>query len=252
MQRADAGDVQGGRFLQQGLHRAAVFAADIEIVPAGLARPVIVLVAVETGIQRPEFAEGIGGKEGLRGGLIRDHHLRPVHHRRRDELQAAGPQVQDISFLEGNGTIRKIKTVKELTQHLDRFGRSGQFDLGPGFEDLTDQRRVVRLHVVDDQIIRSTAGQGLFQVLLPLPALAGVDSIEDGNLSPIQQVGIVRHSVGDGILALEQVQVVVLGSDIQEAGLDFTYHTGKSFFFTKIQDLCLFYHFFIPAGPPFA
>ena len=42
VQRANGGNIQGGGFLQQGLHRRTVFANDIDKVAAGFLRPRLV------------------------------------------------------------------------------------------------------------------------------------------------------------------------------------------------------------------
>ena len=41
---------------------------------------------------------------------------------------------------------------------------------------------MVRLHMVNDKVIRSTAGESLLEVGFPLITLAGIGGIHNGNL----------------------------------------------------------------------
>ena len=61
MERSDNLHIQAAGFFQEFLHLHAVFTADIEVVAAGFAGPVIVLIAPEAAFaKRSELAEGIG------------------------------------------------------------------------------------------------------------------------------------------------------------------------------------------------
>ena len=79
---------------------------------------------------------------------------------------------------------------------------------------------MVRLHVMDHEVIRLAAFKGLGQVGLPLLALAGVGSVHHGHLIIQDDVGIVGHPFGDDILAFEKVEVEVVDSDILDFGIE--------------------------------
>ena len=126
VQRTDAIDIQGSRLLQQRLDRTAILAADIEIIPPRLARPVIILIPEETGIQGPELTESIRREQHLVSRIVRNQHFRPVHHRRSKELKTLGTQIQHFTLLHYERPTCKIKTFEELSQHLERPGRNDQ------------------------------------------------------------------------------------------------------------------------------
>ena len=75
---------------------------------------------------------------------------------------------------------------------------------------------MVGLHVLDDEIVGLASREGLFEVVEPLVAEAGVDGVHDGGLAVEDGVGIVGHAVGDVVLALEQVDGVVVDADVQD------------------------------------
>ena len=84
MERADGLDVQRSGLFQQSLHLRAVLAHDVQVVAAGLAGPVGLLVEL---CHRAEAAKAVGGEEDFFGGLIAHHDLGPVDHRCEHESQ---------------------------------------------------------------------------------------------------------------------------------------------------------------------
>ena len=73
---------------------------------------------------------------------------------------------------------------------------------------------MVRLHVVDHQIVGGPALQDLGQVLHPGLQEIFVHGIHDGDLLVQDRVGIVGHAVGDDVLAFEQIHLVVVHADV--------------------------------------
>ena len=97
VKRAYGLDVERGGLLEQGLHLYAVFADYVEIVPAGLAGPFLVLTAVESAFSKcTELSEGVGRIEDSVRKIIAHHHLRPVHHRGGYEFQLVTAQVEHV------------------------------------------------------------------------------------------------------------------------------------------------------------
>ena len=111
-------------FLKKVLDGLSVLAADIEIIPSGLACPIIFFLAIETTHgQGSELAEGIGTEESAAFLLVRNHHLRPVNHRCGKKLQAAAVQIKNISLFKSKGSAAEVHAREELSQHLQGFGR---------------------------------------------------------------------------------------------------------------------------------
>ena len=79
---------------------------------------------------------------------------------------------------------------------------------------------MVGLHVVHDQIVRLAAAQCLREVGLPLPFLADVSRVHDGDPVVQDNIGVVGHSFGYDILAFEKVEVEVVDSDILDCAVE--------------------------------
>ena len=91
---------QGQHFLEKSLDRRAVFAANIEIVAACFAGPVVVLLACVPALRKgTELTESIRAEKDTLLGAETDYDLWPVDHGRAEELQASAAKRQDVSFL---------------------------------------------------------------------------------------------------------------------------------------------------------
>ena len=123
VQRANGGNIQGGGFLQQGLHRRTVFANDIDKVAAGFLRPRLVRA------YGAEFAKGVCAKEHLFRLFVADHHLRPVHHGCHHKGQGVVTQLQRIALFHRQG-LGVCWQVKKLGQHSQRLGAEHQGGFG--------------------------------------------------------------------------------------------------------------------------
>ena len=73
-----------------------------------------------------------------------------------------------------------------------------------------DECRMVRLHVVDYQIVGLASGEGLVQAGEPLLAFAGVGGVENGYLGVTDKVGVVRHSFRHYILTFKQIDIQIV------------------------------------------
>ena len=120
VQRADGGDVQRSGLFQQGLHLRAVLAHDVQVVAAGLAGPVGLLVEL---CHSAEAAEAVGGEEDLLGGLIAHHDLGPVDHRRKDEGEGVCAQREALAVLhDDTALLGDGLRAEELLHILEGLG----------------------------------------------------------------------------------------------------------------------------------
>ena len=71
---------------------------------------------------------------------------------------------------------------------------------------------MVRLHVVDDQVVQGLAAQQILDVLQQLAAGGPVHRVEQDALLVQQQIGVVADALGDGVDILKQGQAVVVGA----------------------------------------
>ena len=208
MEGGDGGDVQTGGFLQQGLDLGAVLAHDVEVVAARLLDPGAVLG------DGPEGAEAVGGEQDLLRALIADHDLRPVDHGGHDEGQAMPAQGEGVPLLDSSGGIGAGGV--ELGQHLDGLGAGHQLHVRVPLRQGADAPGVVRLQVLDHQVVGLPPGQGGLQLLQPLPGPPLVHGVHHGHLLVQDHIGVVGDPVGHRVLALKQVDVGIVHPHIAD------------------------------------
>ena len=75
---------------------------------------------------------------------------------------------------------------------------------------------VVGLHVLDDEIVRSLVAEDLVDVVKPLVCEMLVHGVEDRALRVENRIRVVGHPVGDGVLALEKVNLVVVNAYVAD------------------------------------
>ena len=103
---------------------------------------------------------------------------------------------------------------------------------------------MVGLHVVCHQIVWLAIAQRSLQVSLPLLALAAVGGIQDGNLVIVDEIGVITHALGHYILALEQINVEVVDTDILD-GITNHIHIRYIIVFAKVA---IFFRITLPFG----
>ena len=80
---------------------------------------------------------------------------------------------------------------------------------------------MIRLHVLHDQVIGLSLADRLLEVLKPGVPEPRIHRIEHGNFLIQHDVRIIRHTVLHDILPLEQIDVVVVHTDITDIFRDF-------------------------------
>ncbi len=209
VERADGLNVQLGGFFQQRLNLHTIFAHDADVVAACFAGPVLVC------IQRTELAETVGGEQHLVAGIISHNDFRPVYHGRTYEGQGVTPQCQRIALFHDHAAVGIVR-AKKLLHHDEGFGRGYYNCIREGFHEYSDVGRVVRLHVLYDQIVWTAAVQLGTQAGHPFLAKAAVHRIHDGNFVVADHVRIIGHAVGNHVLPLKQVNVVIVDADVTD------------------------------------
>ena len=208
MEGTDDGDVQAGCLLQQLLHLGAVFADDAEVVAPRLTGPVLI------NVQSAELAEAVGGEKNLVRRVIGDHDFGPVDHGGHVEAQGVAAQGKSVALCHGDAALGTVG-AEELLHHDEGLagGDDGGLRIEP--EEIGNVGRMVRLHVLHDQIVRPSAAENGFQIVQPFVGETGVHRVHDGDLLVQNDVGIVGHAVGHRVLALEQVHLMVVYADIK-------------------------------------
>lgn len=223
VQRAKHFDVNGTGFGENGLNLRSVLANNIGEVTSGIGQPVALkvdFVVEEHAVQSAEGAESIGREEHAIGRVKGHHDLRPVNHGSIDKEQIVFAEREGVKFVD-DLFFRIAKVKLELIHHLESLfgGDNGGFRMGLMHQ--ADGGAVIRLHMVDDDVIEWTASKSLFNIVQVLIAIIPVDGIEDRGFFVQQHVGVVGHAAGDGENVFEKGGAVVIGTDPVEIVTDF-------------------------------
>ena len=209
MQRADRLYVEAGRLLEKGLSLRAILPNDADVVATRLAIPAFGIDVVV----RAELAEPVSGEENLVRRVVRDHHLRPMHHRRGYERKPVPPELQRIPFLHDKA-LRGYRFAKELLHEPERLRGGHNRRAAPLLQSHGYACGMVRLHVVYHEIVGGFAARRRLDVLQPFAAKAGIDGVHHRRLRVIDEVAVVRHAARHGVLPLEKVDLVVVHSNV--------------------------------------
>ena len=147
-------------------------------------------------------------------GVVGEEDLRPMHHRRGDEAQHMAAQGEGIALLDDAAAALKA-LAEERLHHGKGLGGGDDDGIRVSRGEGQDAARVIRLHMLHDEIVRRAAVQRLFQIGKPSLRKMLVHAVHDGNLFIHDGVGIIGHAVRHSILPLEQVDFVVIDADVE-------------------------------------
>ena len=140
-----------------------------------------------------------------------------------DEVQGVMAQGQSVAFLDDDAAV-SIVCAEELLHHDKglggRYNFSGGVCLGKGI----DGTGVVRLHVLDNQVVRCTITQCGGDLGDPLVSKVGVNGVHHNGLVVHDQIGVVGHAVRDAILAFKEIHCVIIDTKVNNIFCDF--HSG--------------------------
>ena len=83
-----------------------------------------------------------------------------------------------------------------------------------GLQEVLDICGVIRLHVLDDQIVRLPAAENGGDVVQPFMGKMNVNCIHNGCFLVHDHIGIIGHSIGNHILAFKKVYLMVVYTHI--------------------------------------
>ena len=118
-----------------------------------------------------------------------------------------------IALFDHNAARSEI-VAKEVLHHRERLSARDDLSLRIARCELGYICRVIRLHVMNHEIIHICAIVCLFNVLEPLAAKIAVYGIENNALFILDEIGVVGHSAGNYVLPLEEIYLMVVYSDI--------------------------------------
>ena len=136
-----------------------------------------------------------------------------MHHGRGHKGQRVGSQGKGVALSDNDSPVGVI-LAEEVPHHGERLGGRNDGGIRIGAHELGDIRRVIRLHVLYDQIIRLPAAKHTSKVVQPFMGEVSVHRVHDGDLFVKDHIGIVCHSVGNHILTLKEVNLMIIDTDI--------------------------------------
>ena len=75
---------------------------------------------------------------------------------------------------------------------------------------------MIRLHVLDDQIVGRASSEGRGQVVQPFMGKMDVHRVHYGDLLIQDHIGIIGHSVGNNVLSFKKVHLMVVDAYIAD------------------------------------
>ena len=211
VQRANRLDLQPRGLFEQLLHLRAVFAHDVGVIAARVVQPFgfkVHLVGEEIAAQRAKRAERVRREENVVDRIVGHHGLGPVDHGGHDEGQRVAAGIERVHLLHQHGAAVHVE-IEELVDHLERLGVADDLHLGMAAHNLAHCGAVIRLHVIDDQIVERTAVKDVLEVLEELIGYAPVDGIQQHGLFIQQHIGVIGHAARDGEYVFKQRQTAV-------------------------------------------
>ena len=203
MQRTDRLNVQSGCFFQQVLYLCTVFSNDTDVVTACLTCPVFFY------IESTEFSETICGKQNLVICIISNDYFWPMYHRSSYKCQCMLSKCQCIAFFNYHLSVSKI-CAEELLHHHKCFLRGNNLGIFECLHKVSNIRGVVRLHMLNNQVIRTAGTENRLNVVQPLMCKAGIYRIHNCNLIIHDHIRIVCHTILYYILSLKQVHIMIV------------------------------------------
>ena len=73
---------------------------------------------------------------------------------------------------------------------------------------------MVGFHVLNNQVVGLSAFKSVLKVVEPLVSKVAVNCIHNRDFAVDNHIGVIRHAVGDNVLALKEVNFVVVNADV--------------------------------------
>ena len=103
-----------------------------------------------------------------------------------------------------------IKILKKILYHRKRFLIRNYARFGVCRSEVCNVCRMVGLHVLDYEIIGSASVKRILEIVKPFVGKMSVYGVKNRDLLVDYNVRIIRHSVRNNVLPLEQIDVMVV------------------------------------------
>ena len=157
-----------------------------------------------------------------------------MHHGREDEGEGVAAGGQRVAVLDHEAVF--IGAAEELLHHRKGLYVAHHGDVRIGLDKIVDVGGVIRLHVLHDEVVRLAAVQRRLHIVQPFVGEMLVHGVEHADLFVQHDVGIVAHAVGHDVLALKQIDGMVVHADVDDV-FGYIVHAGTSLAFSSINSI---------------
>ncbi len=138
-----------------------------------------------------------------------------MYHRRKNEGQLTAAERQRLAVFD-NQAVRCNARTEELLHHGKGLGIADDNSLRINRKEFLDAGGMIRLHMLNDQIIRLCAVERCRNIVQPLLREMCIRRIHNGGFFVLDDIGIISHAVRDVILSLEQVNLMIVDANVQD------------------------------------
>ena len=204
VQRADDLDIQSCSHFEKLLNLRTIFADNTDIVTACFAVPVFLY------IKCAEFTKSVSRKQNFVCAVVSYHNFRPVYHRSKHESKHMSAKGQGLTISNFKSSALKIQVSEEVLHHAKSLGICHDRCIRICIHKVLDICCVVRLHMLNYQVIRLRAIQNCCDVIEPFLCEVCINSIHNCDLLILDHIRVVRHSIRHIILTFKQVYLVII------------------------------------------
>ena len=110
--------------------------------------------------------------------------------------------------------------VKETIHHGERFRSGNDGCIRICLHEVLDIGSVIRLHVLNYQIIWFSSIQNVCDIVQPLMGKMDIHGVHDCDLLIVDHIGIVGHSAWHYVLTLKEIHLMVIHTNVFDSFSD--------------------------------
>ena len=138
-----------------------------------------------------------------------------MHHRRHDEREGVLAEADRVALVYDDGAGVNVKG-EEVADHLADLLVADDLRFRMAQHHVAEGLGVVRLHVMDDDVVERAAVEHVFEVFEELAGDGVIDGVEQDGLLVQHDVRVVGNAAGNGVDALKQRQTAVRRADPEQ------------------------------------
>ena len=166
-----------------------------------------------------EGTKSVSTEEDAVGGIQGCHRFRPVHHRHLDKRKVVFAGAEGIASAYRDTFFAMIV---ELCHEVEAFFRRNNGGFRVTQNDFLECRRMVRLPVIDDDVVQRTSIQDMVQVVQEIRCKFEIDRIKQHCFFIQQDIGVVTYAFRNRMNSLKNIGTVIVHTDPIQIFYDFT------------------------------